>query len=232
METKTIIVTGLSNQEFFARHAQAGCIGLCGGATRVDSVIRRAQRHLDDAGRWSNWSHAFFLQGQRADGHQWVVESDLQFHRKNIQLGAQENRVEKYYDEKMYPTLAILDFGLNARQIAALQCAALEMIARREKYSLRELVGTLLVLRKPELRAQENVLARERSVYCSALVKSVFSQAGIDLVPGVADKNTTPEDLARSPLPHTKYLLQREMPGQKVAALGKKIRAQLVKLKR
>ena len=67
-------------------------MGLCGGATRLDIAIRRAQRHLDDAGRWSDWSHAFLFEGVRADGQHWVVESDIQILRKNIQLGAQENR--------------------------------------------------------------------------------------------------------------------------------------------
>jgi hypothetical protein len=236
MATQTILVTGVSNQEFLERHARPGRVGLCGGATRVDLAIRAAQRHLDDAKRWSDWSHAFLFQGPRVDGHHWVVESDLQFHRKNIQLGAQENRIAKYFDEKMFPTLAILDFGLNETQIHTLMREALELVARREKYSLRELLGTLLVLKQPELRAQENLLARERSIYCSAFVKNLFHQAGLDLVPGVAGKNTAPEDLARSPVPHTKYLLQREMPGQKIAALGKqlknRVRVRLDRIKR
>jgi hypothetical protein len=92
------------------------------------------------------------------------------------------------------------------------------------------------VLKKPELRAQENRLAQERSIYCSAFVKQLFHHAGIDLVPGVAGKNTAPEDIANSPLPHTKYLLLREMPGEKVSTLAKKIktgvRARLEKIKR
>ena len=61
MENQTILATGLSNQEFVERHAQPGRVGLCGGATRLDIAIRRAQRHLDDAGRWSDWSHAFLF---------------------------------------------------------------------------------------------------------------------------------------------------------------------------
>jgi len=39
-----------------------------------------------------------------------VIESDLQIHRKHIQLGVQENRVAKYCDEKLYTSLAVLDF--------------------------------------------------------------------------------------------------------------------------
>lgn len=227
METKTVIVTGLSNREFLERHAQPGRVGLCGGGTRVDIAIRRAQRHLDGAGRWSDWSHAFIFEGVRADDQHWVIESDLQFHRKNIQLGAQENRTEKYFDENMFPALTVLDFGLSEVQVATLISEGLELVASRERYSLRELVGTLIALRKPDLRAQENLLARERSVFCSAFVRRLFHKAGIDLVPGVAGKNTTPEDLARTSVPHTKYLLQREKPVAKITALRKKIQGRL-----
>ena len=164
------------------------------------------------------------------------MESDIQIQRKHIQLGVQENRIAKYFDEKMFPSLAVLDFGLTETQVATLLREALELVASRERYSLRELVGTLIALRKPELRAQENLLARERSVYCSAFVQQLLLKAGIDLVPGVTGKNTTPEDIARTPVPHLAYQLQREnLPG-KVSELKKKIsvhvRAGLRKIKR
>ena len=224
METKTILVTDLSNREFLERHARAGRVGLCGGATRVDLAIRRAQRHLDGDGRWSDWSHAFLFQGIRADERHWVVESDIQIHRKHIQLGAQENRIEKYFDEKMFPALAVLDFGLSAAQVTTLLRESLELVAGHERYSLRELIGTLLALRKPELRARENLLARERCVYCSAFVQQLFRHVELDLVPGVAAKHSTPEDIFRTLVPHTKYVLLREMPGAKIATLGRKLR--------
>lgn len=236
METQTVVVTGLSNREFLERYAQPGRVGLCGGATRVDLLIRRAQRHLHAQRRWSDWSHTFLFEGTRLDGQHWIVESDLQIHRKNIQLGVQENRAAKYFDEKMFPTLAILDFGLSEAQVATLLREALELVAIRERYSLRELVGTLIALKKPELRAKENLLARERCVFCSAFVQRLFHGLEIDLAPGVTGKNTTPEDLAGSPVPHVKYLLQREMPDAKIAGLRRKIRvgvrAGLRKIKR
>ncbi len=236
MESETIIVSGISNREFLELYARPGRVGLCGGTTKVDLAIRHAQRHLHAEHRWSDWSHAFLFEGQRIDGQHWVLESDIQILRKNIQLGAQENRTEKYFDEKMFPTLAVLDFGLTETQTALVLRAGLEMVANRQRYSLRELIGTLLALRKPELRAQENLLARERSVYCSAFVKLLFLKLGIDLVPCVTCIYTTPEDIASSPLPHVKYLLLREMPGLKIAALGKKIktgvRARLGKIHR
>jgi hypothetical protein len=224
MENQTVVVTGISNREFLEQYAQPGRVGLCGGTTRVDLAIRHAQRRLHAEHRWSDWSHAFLFEGRRIDGQHWVLESDIQILKKNIQLGAQENRVEKYFDEKMYPALAVLDFGLTEMQVAKLLCEALELVASRQHYSLRELIGTLIALRKPDSRAQENILARERSAYCSAFVKMLYHDLGIDLVPGVTGKNTTPEDIARSPLPHVKYLLVREMPVLKIAALGKKIK--------
>jgi hypothetical protein len=236
MKKQSIVVTGLSNREFLERHARPGRIGLCGGTTNVDIAIRRAQRHLHEARRWSDWSHAFIFQGVRADGQHWVVESDIQIHRRHIQLGAQENRAAKYFDEKMFPALAVLDFGLDEAQVATLLREALELVASRERYSLRELVGTLITLRKPELRARENLLARERSVYCSAFVRRIFLKAGIDLVPGVAGKNTTPEDISRTPVPHVAYRLQREIAPGKISKLKKiisiRVRAGLRNLKR
>jgi len=227
MEIQTVIVRGMSNREFIETHAHAGRVGLCGGATKVDLAIRHAQRHLHAEHRWSDWSHAFLFEGKRVDGHHWVLESDIQILRKNVQLGAQENRASKYYDEKMFPALAVLDFGLTEEQVVALICNGLERVSGRERYSLRELVGTLLALRKPELRARENLLARERSSYCSAFVKRLFLDLGLDLVPGVTGKNTTPEDIAQSSLPHTKYLLVREMPGAKIMQVTGKLKAGL-----
>jgi len=227
MENQTIIVTGISNREFLESYAQPGRVGLCGGTTRIDTAIRHAQRHLHEEHRWSDWSHAFIFEGKRLDGQHWVLESDIQILRRNIQLGAQENRAEKYFDEKMFPALAVLDFGLTEAQATMLVRGGLELVAKRQRYSLRELIGTLVALRKPELRARENLLAQEQHAYCSAFVKLLFQELGLDLVPGVTGKNTTPEDIARSPLPHVKYLLVREMPGARLAALGHKIKTGL-----
>jgi hypothetical protein len=206
-----IPVANISNREFLDRYARPGCVGLSGGVTLVDRAIRRAERHLDEQARWSEWSHAFIFQGVRADGHHWVIESDLQIQHKHIQLGVQENRVAKYHDEELYTALAVLDFGLNEEQAGVILREGLELVANRTRYSLRELVGTLLALRRPALRGEENLLARKSSVFCSALVQYLFRKTGLDLTPGVTDKHTTPEDLARTTVPHTTYLLQHEM---------------------
>jgi hypothetical protein len=100
----------------------------------------------------------------------------------------------------------------------------LELVANRARYSLRELFGTLIALHRPDLRGRSNLLARESSLYCSALVQHLFRKAGLDLVPGVDLKNTTPEDIARTALPHQAYLLWREVARSKLAELRTRLR--------
>jgi len=224
---QTHVVSGLSNREFLERHARAGRVGLSGGDTLVDRAICRAERHLDEQQRWGAWSHAFLFEGERADGQQWIIESDLQFHRKHIQLGVQENRITKYFDENFYTTLAVLDFGLTEAQVALLLREGLELVATRARYSLRELVGTLLALRRPELRGRENLLSRERSLFCSAFVQHLFRKADLDLAPGVQDKNTTPEDISRTPVPHVTYRLEREPAADKLAELRTRLKRRI-----
>ncbi len=111
-----VVVTGMSNQAFLEKYARAGCVGLAGGATLIDLAIRRAERHLDENEKWSLWSHSFFFQGVRADGQQWVIESDLEVHKKHIRLGVQENRFSKYFDEKHQRNLAVLDGLIEAQK--------------------------------------------------------------------------------------------------------------------
>ncbi|MFO1514237.1 MAG: hypothetical protein U1F83_15215 [Verrucomicrobiota bacterium] len=224
LDSPTQVITGLTNREFLERFAKPGCVGLSGGVSLVDKAICRAERHLDPRHRWGVWSHAFVFQGQRADGHHWVIESDLQIIRKHIQLGVQENRVGKYFDEILYTNLAVLDFGLTDEQVRTVLAEGLEMVASHTRYSLRELVGALIALKQPELRRDENVLARECSLFCSSFVQRLFRRAGLDLSPGVDDKNTTPEDISRTSVPHVTYLLQREAARSKLEELGKRVR--------
>jgi hypothetical protein len=230
-----ITVTGLSNPEFLEAYAQPGRVGLSGGVTLIDKAIARAERHLDAERRWSLWSHSFLFQGRRPDGQHWVIESDLQINRRHIRLGVQENRITKYFDEDLYTTLAVLDFGLAEEQVATLVREGLELVANRARYSLRELVGTLIALRHPELRGQGNVLAREKSLYCSAFVQFLFRKAGIDLAPGVDAKHTTPEDISRAPIPHVTYLLKRGAGRSKLerlrVRLRRRVRARIKHLK-
>src|SRR5579859_2220953 len=126
---------GMSNREFLQTYASAGRVGLACGSFQIDKLIRRAQRLVNEGKGWSLWSHSLVFQGERADGHHWVIESDLDIHRKHIRLGAQENRISKYFDEVSFPHLAVLDFGLQAAQIQAVVREGLEMVAGRVRYS-------------------------------------------------------------------------------------------------
>jgi hypothetical protein len=219
----TVVDRTLSNQEFLLRYAQPGCVGLCAGSTLADRVILTAERHLDKEGRPGRWSHAFFFQGRRADGQHWVIESDLQFERKHIRLGVQENRLAKYFDEGMYSELAVLDFSLAPAQVESLICEGLDLVASRARYSLRELVGTYLALRDPARRPRENVLARDASFFCSAFVLHLFRKIQLDLNPGLDVKHATPEDLSRTAVPHRTFLRLRPGPPHPVVELVRKV---------
>lgn len=203
-------VGDMSNRDFLEKYAAAGRVGLVCGSFRVDKLIRRAQRHVSGTKEGSLWSHALLFQGERSDGHHWVIESDLDIHHKHIRLGAQENRISKYFDEALFPHLAVLDFGLQDAQVRQVVREGLDLIAGRVRYSLRELLSTLVGLRHPSLRGRKNRLSRDNSFYCSAFVQHLFAKCGIPLVPDVEAKRNTPEDLFRSPVDHVTYLLERK----------------------
>lgn len=197
----------VTNRELVERHAAPGRVGLAGGSALVDRVIRRAEGRLQRPDRTSSrFSHALLFTGRRVDGHHWVAESDLDVGKKHVRLGAQENRADRLFDEADYPHLAILDFGLTDEQAVRVVTAALDLVAGQARYSLRELAGTLLSLARPSLRSRTNLLAREGSLYCSAFVQACYEAVGIDFAPGIHLKNTTPEDLATTAVPHTAYL--------------------------
>lgn len=199
--------TGLSPAEFLDRHAAPGRVGLAGGETAIERAIRRGQRRLTPHGERSRWSHAFLFGERRADGHTWVLESDLEAHGRHLRLGVQENRLSKYADAAAFPHLAVLDFGLGADQTRAVLTEALDLLSGSAHYSLRELAGTFLAIRRPTLRGRENLLAREGALYCSAFVQHCYLKAGVDFAPGVSTKNTTPEDIAGTAVPHRTYVL-------------------------
>ena len=106
--------------------------------------------------------------------------------------------------------------------------AALELVAHRTRYSLRELLGVTLALRHSGLRPESNRFARERSLFCSALVGHLFREAGIDLTPGLDIKHITPEDLFRAKVPHTTWLLQRPGKAARVREALPKIEQHLI----
>ncbi len=226
----TIIVEGLTNQEFFEQYAAPGRVGLIGGPELINRLISRAQRHLNDTGEWSRWSHAFLFQGRRRDGHHWVIESDLDIKSKHIRLGVQENRTAKYFSDESNSCVAILDFGLTTEQEQKVLAAALELVSEGVRYSLREIAGTVWAMRHPRWQPKENLLAREKAFYCSAFVRHVFGRAGLDLAAGIAEKNTAPEHLAATLVPHKKWVMARgEVPTSRVRRVVGRVKAKLRK---
>lgn len=205
----------LSNRDLFAQHAAPGMVGLCGGSTFVDRAIRRLQRPLLEEGSRSLWSHAFLILDRRADGHWWVLESDLDIRRKQFRFGVQENRETKYWDEGVYPNLALLDFRISPEQTQRVLAEALDLLALRSHYAIRELLGTLVSLHRLEWREKENRWAREGALYCSALVQHCYAKAGIHFREHVSTKHLTPQDLAATEVPHRRVEVIRDLQGKR-----------------
>jgi hypothetical protein len=203
-----LVPADTSNAAFFERHAAPGRIGLVGMTTWVDRSIRRAQRRLTEERLHSLWSHAFLLEGRRADGRQWLLESDLDIHGHFVRLGVQENRADKYHDQGLAPTCAILDFGLDSAQVEAVLTSGLDLLATRTRYSIPKAVASYVALRRQEL-GRRFTRKDEKSLYCSAFVAHCYAAAGIELAPGIDEDHTLPELLAATRVPHTMYLLQR-----------------------
>ncbi len=206
-------IENLTPAQFLAAHAAPGRVGLAGGKELVSRLIRRAQRFMRPDLKPSLWSHAFLVSEARSDGRLWVIESDLDIdpRHKTVRLGVQENRIEKYHDSDQHAHLAILDFGLDAKQADAVIVEGLNLLAGHTVYSLRELVGTLFAMTRPGLRARENLMAREGALYCSAMVHHCFQAAGIRLL-RAHEKNTTPDDLMRSPRLKRAWILRGREP--------------------
>ena len=201
----------LGNAAFIEKYAGPGRIGLCGGRDFINKLIRKAQAPLTADGHRSLWSHAFVFSERRVDGQWWVIESDLDLRYRQIRLGVQENRVERYYDAEAFPNIAILDFGLDEEQIRKIQVAGLDLLSGLSSYSISELVGTLMAMHSRRLRRRSNLLAKEGALYCSALVQHCYAAAGIEFLSGVPGKNIAPHDIDESPLPHRTHRILRDL---------------------
>lgn len=208
MKTLHTVAPEVSNADFFARYAAPGRVGLVGLSSWVDRAIRKSQRRLDPDASWSLWSHAFLLEGPRIDGQQWLLESDLDLHSHFVRLGVQENRVDKYLDQAEAPTLAIVDFGLDATQTRAVLTEGLQLLATGARYSIPKVIASWVALKREKLGKRYGRVD-ERAIYCSAFVHHCYAAAGVDLLPGVVEDNALPELLWSSPVPHQAWLLAR-----------------------
>jgi hypothetical protein len=213
----------LSNEAFLAKYAKAGRVGLVGGESFIEQMIRRAQRRQLVGNRWSQWGHAFLFEGERVDGQHWVIESDLDVHRERAMLGVQENHVSKYHDDDAYTALAVLDFGLDDAQIKAALTEGLRLLTTRTQYSLREIAALYWKLKNPTERTRENRLSRgDRAIFCSAFVQHLYQTAAqIDFAPDVDTKLTTLEDIWQTHVPHTAYVQIRAPKEKKQGRRGR-----------
>ena len=205
-DTKIRRVEGLSNLEFLRKYARRGCIGLMGGSSAVDRAIRQGQKAIDPSAKPSLWSHVAIFQGERVDGQSWVIESDFELGKGNLRNGVQENRIDKYASEKEWPNLAVLDFGLDEKASLKVVVAGLDLVARRTTYDLSGVLETYwAMMRKTMSKGRD-----KESTYCSAFVRAIFKHVGVDLAPGIAVNHTLPEQVSRTTVPHTRYLLVRD----------------------
>jgi hypothetical protein len=199
----------MTNLSFLEQHVKPGMVGLVGGSAWIDKSIRKAQKAITQSGEESAFSHAFIIGEKRADEHYWVFESDLEFHRKQMKLGVQENRLEKYFDEKQFPNIALLDFELSELQKKQVFAEALELMANHTQYSIREIFGVLMSFSNKRFRSRENILAQDKSYFCSAMVQHCFSKAGIQFTEGVTIKHLAPDDIYSTNFKHKKVELIR-----------------------
>lgn len=213
----------MDNRTFLLTHAAPGRIGLCGGTDWINKAIRKAQAPLTADGHRSPWSHAFIFNEQRRDGHWWILESDLDLRYKQMRLGVQENRLDRYFDTLMFPNIAVLDFRLDADQTRKVQVAGLDLLAGLCCYSLTELVGTLFAMHSTRMRQRDNLMSQEGAVYCSAMVQHCYAAAGIDFQAGVPSKNIAPHDIDQSTLPHDSHKLIRDLGVSTLRRLARKL---------
>jgi len=200
-----------TNAAFLLKHAAPGRIGLVCGSDATSKLIRKAQAPLTADRHRSQWSHAFVFSEQRIDGHWWVVESDLDFRYRQIRVGVQENRIERYFDAAQFPNVAVLDFGLDAGQVKQVQSAALDLLSGLPCYSISELAGTMLAMYSRRLRRRKNLLEKDGALFCSALVQHCYAAAGIEFIADVPGKNIAPHDLMTSEVPHRSHTLIRDL---------------------
>jgi len=205
-ENKIHRLSGLGNLEFLKKYAKPGCVGLFGGSSGVDRAIRVGQRVMDDEGKPSLWSHAAVFEGERIDGQLWLLESDFEMGKGQLRNGVQENRIDKYADEKEWPNLAVLDLGLKEKDAQKILVAGLDLVAKRTKYDLHGVLQTYWAMMRKTMDKGRD----KDSTFCSAFVRAVFHHAGIDLIPGIAVQHTLPEHVSRTPVLHTRYLLVRD----------------------
>jgi hypothetical protein len=200
----------MTNQEFFERYAGDGMVGLIGGTHFIDEAIKKAQRNITKDKKKSPFSHTFIIGEKRKDGKRWIIESDLEFHRKQMKIGVQENRIDKYFNEKTFPNVAVLDFKMSREHTDLILKESLELVANRATYSLREVLGILVSFGNDAKRKMENKFSHENAFVCSTFVQHVYAKAGIHFSSQVSLQNMTPDDIYTTAIPCVREIHIRE----------------------
>lgn len=191
----------MTNSAFFDLYAKPGTIGLVGGTALIDKGIRKAQKILTSNKQDSLWSHVFIVNGRRQDNQIWIIESDLEFHSKQIKLGVQENRISKYDKEEEFPNVAILDFNLSTTAADAVIGEALNLVALKTQYSIREVFGVLYNVLNQQSRLKENVFKQQNSLFCSAFVQKCYHVIPLQFNNQITASQLAPNDIYTTSLP-------------------------------
>ena len=194
----------MTNEEFFEKYAGEGMVGLVGGTHFIDEGIKKAQRKITSDKKNSPFSHAFIIGEKRKDGKRWIIESDFEFQKKQLRVGAQENRIDKYFNEKAYPNLAVLDFKLSKQNGDLILKESLDLVAGRATYSLREIWGIMLSFGSEDKRKTENTFSRDNAFVCSTFVQHLYLKAGIQFNEQVSLNHVTPQDIYNTGFPSCK----------------------------
>jgi hypothetical protein len=203
-------ITGISTEEFWARYAKKGAVGLVGGTLWIHRAICEAQALITPDRKPSLWAHAFIFTGRRPDGYDWLAESDIVVEPLKLRIvnGAQENRIDKYYGTKTALHCAVLNFGLSDQNADQVVRKSLDMVSQKILYPVSGLLGTFFAY-LTGTEEWRNLWNTRNALYCSAFVQEAYLAAGIDLAPKVATTHTGPDHLWQTTVPHAAYLLKR-----------------------
>lgn len=207
MPSRVVEVPGLTNESFLTTYAGKGRICLVGGSSWIARSIEDAEALITPDGRPSRWSHVFVFAGQREDGRHWLLESDIDLDWVRLQLrnGAQENTIEKYFDQKKCPQLAVLDLQITEGQADRVVARGLDLVRQKIMYPISGLIGTYLAYLF-DMERRRNLWNTKNALYCSAFVQETYLAIGMDLAPDVATTNTAPEHIWQSPVPDVAFL--------------------------
>jgi hypothetical protein len=203
-------ISGISTEEFWARYAKKGAVGLVGGTLWIHQAICKAQALITADRKPSLWAHAFIFTGKRPDGQEWIAESDIVVEPLRIRIvnGAQENRIDKYYGTKKALHCAVLDFELNNQDVDKVVKKALDMVSQKILYPVSGLFGTFFAYLLGTENSR-NLWNSPNALYCSAFVQQAYLAAGIDLAAKVATTNTAPDHIWQTRALHKTYFLKR-----------------------